>query len=174
LNPKTINIARFLLLPLAALPFLSAFLFQLRETSIKQHMRKELKEKTLQTVVVCENDFHWLEPGREILVQNRAFDVSSYKYENGNYIFTGLFDDEETILLSQLQKKQEEENTAGNKALVQLLDLFPASQESVDTELLLLTAILKQYPNFDSRLSSKYESIITPPPKPDITILLIG
>lgn len=86
-------------------------------------MKEKLEERQLQTVIIPENEVTWMDK-HEIWVNNSMFDIQTKKLENGIYTFTGLYDEEETILVEQ------ERNTAGknneqNKLLTQLFKSLP-------------------------------------------------
>ena len=165
MKTKVINIIKYGLLLLVALPVFSVFVFQLRQKAVQHHMKEELEKQLLQTITISENDVHWAKSGKELWLNNRMFDVKSYKNENGAYIFTGLYDDEETILVHQVQKNQQQESTSGNKIIVQLLQLFPATFERSEEKFLTCIFISRQFPDSAFPLCSYIPSIITPPPQ---------
>jgi hypothetical protein len=129
-------------------------------------MRKELRKGNLITVVATQDEFYWLEQGKELMLNGRAFDVSSYRYEKGVYVFTGLYDDVETELMCRKQKKQEQENTDGNKILVFLFELFQAYQETFEEATCTMVLPTGKFRLYSSALSSAFYDITIPPPKP--------
>lgn len=150
---------------LVATPVITGFIFQLHQKIIRHQMKEELENKLLQTVIIQENEIHWLKAGKEIWLNNRLFDVKSSNYENGQYTFTGLYDEEETLLVTLLQKNQQRENASGNKILAQLLQLFPVNYERAEEGFLSFILISCQFPDPPFPLCSHYSSIITPPPQ---------
>ena len=128
-------------------------------------MKEQLEKKLLQTIVVGENDIHWIKAEKEVWLNNRMFDVKSFCHKNSHYFLTGLYDDDETLLVKQLQKNQQQENNSGNKLLLQLLQLFPISYEIPADEFLPFLVITRQFPENNDPICSHYLSIITPPPQ---------
>ena len=63
-----------------------------------------------------------MEDEKEIMVDGNMFDVHSYKQKNGTFFFTGLFDDEETILIQQLEKHND--SKSDNKTLTLFFKLL--------------------------------------------------
>ena len=159
------NIVKLILLLLVATPAVTAIIFQLHQQAIRHNMKERLEKQLLHTIVVAENDIHWLKAEKEIWLNNRMFDIKSSCHKNGQYLLTGLYDDDETLLVKQLQKKQQQENNSDNKILLQLLQLFPVSYEIPADEFLVFLVISRQFPENNFLICSHYLSIITPPPQ---------
>ena len=128
-------------------------------------MKEQLEEQLLQTITLQVKDIQWAKAEKEIWLHNRLFDIKSSSYHNGIYTFTGLYDDDETLLITQLQKNQEQENNTGNKILLQSLQLFPITLEKPAEGLLSYLLLNRQFPEDNFPLCSLCLSIITPPPQ---------
>ena len=150
---------------LVAAPVVTAIIFQLHQQAIRHNMKEQLEKQLLQTIVVGENDIHWIKAEKEIWLNNRMFDVKSFCHKNSKYFLTGLYDDDETLLVKQQQKNQQQENNSGNKLLLQLLQLFPVCYEIPADEFLPFRVITRQFPENNVPICSHYLSIITPPPQ---------
>ena len=80
-------------------------------------MKEELEKGMLQRITISKDDLHWVEQGKEILVNGKMFDVEDLVHE-GNYVtVTGLYDEDETSLISILNRLQSE-NSRGNNHLL--------------------------------------------------------
>ena len=128
-------------------------------------MKERLEEQLLQTITLEVKDIHWAKAEKEIWVNNRLFDIKSSRYHNGIYTFTGLYDNNETLLITQLQKNQERENNTGNKILLQSLQLFVITFEKQTEGLLSYLLMNRQFPENNFPLCTRCFSIITPPPQ---------
>lgn len=150
---------------LVAIPVISAFTFQLHQQVIRHRMKERLEEQLLQTITLQVKDIQWAKAEKEIWLHNRLFDIKSSSYHNGIYTFTGLYDNDETLLLTQLQKNQQQENNTGNKILLQSLQLFPITFEKSAEGLLSYLLLNRLFPEDDFTLCTGCLSIITPPPQ---------
>ncbi|MEQ1676705.1 MAG: hypothetical protein ABL876_08395 [Chitinophagaceae bacterium] len=129
-------------------------------------MKEQLEKKLLLTITVNKEDVQWVKSGKEILLGNRMFDIKSYELRDGYYTFTGLYDDDETLLLQQLRDSQQKEKKTGNKYLVQLFQLLQTPCESLQPYIISSSPDgMLQYYSDRSRLPSLYSTILTPPPQ---------
>ena len=163
------KITAFAFIAAGFIPLLLPFLFDIKETIIHQQMEKRLKKlATLQTVVLPEKEVVWMDD-HEIWVNEKMFDISSRKLENGIYTFTGLYDEEETILVKQEKQtsgKDDQQSIVLSKALQSLLLLYFRSVE----EPFYLPPGGNRYPFLiASELSFVFRNILTPPPKTRLT-----
>lgn len=129
-------------------------------------MREQLEKKSLLTVTIEEDDVLWIKKEKEIWVNNRMFDIKYSRHENGAYTFTGLYDNDETMLVKQLHKSQQEENNAGNKMLLQLFRLLqtPCIHQP-DIFFPGIGSAFLYWPTVNTSLPSQYIAITTPPPQ---------
>lgn len=86
-------------------------------------MKEKLESQLLQTIVLSENDVIWVKK-HEIRIEGRMFDIKTKKLVDGYYTFTGLYDDEETMLEEQ-QKKTTGQHNEENKLLSHFLKCLP-------------------------------------------------
>lgn len=78
---------------------------------IIQFLRQErLETEQLQTIILAEENIHWIKNGKEILVAGKLFDIKYFEKRNSMAIFTGFFDEEEDGLYDQLIKMAKDKN----------------------------------------------------------------
>lgn len=148
-------------------PLLFFVFTEIKQQAIQHNMKQLLETKMLQVVVVAENNIHWVKKGKEILINGRMFDVKSiYKGSHGKIVFSGLYDDDETLLVNEVQKKQQHANNTGSKLLsqlFQLLQVIPGNQSEEFSKLSIPSN--NNFPKFEQRLSTQCIAILTPPPQ---------
>lgn len=127
-------------------------------------MRKELDRQSLVTIKVDQENFSWIDEGREMMIGGRMFDVKSFELENGVYTVNGLFDDEETALLKRMQENREDETSNGNNVLAEFFGLEGTNDQQLGDDLPIYTT-RKLYPSYITSTSIKHVAIITPPPR---------
>ncbi len=86
-------------------------------------MKQRLEYHHLQTIILPEDAVVWMDKN-EVWVNRHMFDIHSQKLENGIYTFTGLYDDDETELVSQ-QHNTREKDKLQNKLLADFLKCLP-------------------------------------------------
>lgn len=155
-----------MLLLLTAFPLVTVFIFQAQQKKIQHGMKKQLEEKILHTVSVAATEVRWVKAGKEIWLGNKMFDIKSSQLVNGYYTFTGLYDEEETMLVKRMQTNQQEEKKSGNKLIAQLFQLLQTPCDSQPQEAATVPVFtFSQYDIQKYDLSSSFLAIITPPPK---------
>jgi ASC-1-like (ASCH) protein len=130
-------------------------------------MKQRLESKMLHTVTLAENNVQWIKEGKEILVNGRMFDVKRSEHSgNDKIIFTGLYDDEETLLVNQVKKNQQNDSNTGSKLLAQFFQLLQATNNSVSGEIFFFSFSNNNYfPGQEHRPTSQFIAILTPPPQ---------
>ena len=161
---KTISIG---LLIASTIPWLFVLVFHIREQVIHHRMEERLEASMIHhTVTIADNEIHWEEKDREIWVDGKLFDIKSSHSENGVTHFTGLYDDEETILKKQL-KENLDRNGHNDKHLIS--QLISSLQQLFFEEYSETTGIFfttRSALAFDSQqLPFPFCDISTPPPQ---------
>lgn len=133
-------------------------------------MKEKLEEEILQTITVEENAVKWLDEGKEISVNGRMFDIRSMYRHDHHVTFTGLFDDEETSLLKNIQHQEQKEKSQGTKLLAKLFQLSSTLTTAVHEEIVCPVVTTGRYNNFIPSLNSVYSKVITPPPQTGLFI----
>ena len=161
------KIATIFLLVLALAPLFYVLALHTRQHTIRCKMKEELEEKMLHSIALKSSDIHWVREGKELAIGKKLFDVKNIVYnKDGTAIVTGLFDEEETTLVQQLEKNQKENSSQGTKELAQLFHLllvmpeYPLENNSIS---FLLNS--SRFPVIDSAPVAAFKTILTPPPQ---------
>ena len=75
MNKPLKNILTAVFILLASLPLIYALFFIINKACIHQRMREELNRRELTTVILDKSNLQWMEEGRELLIDDRMFDV---------------------------------------------------------------------------------------------------
>lgn len=161
----TKKLFNYLLLLLAAIPLIYILIFKFQQQSIRHKMEERLEASVLHTICIPENKVQWMKKGKEIKVDGKMFDIKSFHIQNGVYVFTGLYDEEETALRDNLQYEQEK-NSQNSKQFTQLFQLLQSIYNDPQHDTFF--PVTKSGPdmiNYNSALITQFISIITPPPR---------
>jgi hypothetical protein len=163
LNTATKKISSLLFILLGFTPLLFVLIVSLQKKEIRYRMEKELEKGILQTVVVPENEVVWMDD-HEIWVNNSMFDIQRKKLENGVYTFTGLYDEEETLLVEK-ERKAAGESDEQNKLLSQLFKTLPAfcNQPGEEPDHIPGQDFFRSY--LSTNPVRPFREIVTPPPQ---------
>ena len=148
------------------MPVLFTLLFLYKQQLIRHEMKEKLEEEMLHTIVVHVAEVQWVKYKKEIRFQDKMFDVKSITVKNGHYIFTGLYDEEETALNNYFKKNTEQKNESGSQVLSTLFHLLQSVYSENPDEILVFKNISKAYrPLILHNISSPFINILTPPPQ---------
>lgn len=129
-------------------------------------MKEELEREMLHTIMVPEADVHWVKYKKEIRVQEKMFDVKSFTIKNGQYIFTGLYDEEETALTNYFGENTGQKNDSGYRILSAFFQLLQSIYPADAGEFLMFRNISKAFcPLILQHMRSPFINILTPPPQ---------
>lgn len=132
-------------------------------------MKEELEKQSLCSVTVHESKIVWMKPGKEILVNGKMFDIKSSETSKGYTTFTGLYDEEETLLNRLLDETWKRKSTDQNNNIIthlfHLLKGFFNEKNSLENNLLAETNSYRELPA--TKLTSSFIPLITPPPQSD-------
>lgn len=141
--------------------------FHVHQQKIHTEMEQRLERELKQTISLNPNDIKWIRNEKEIIIGDRLFDVHEIKYEaDGKITVSGLFDDEETILVEQFQKRQQENNSTGNKQIAQILQFdlaLPVYPNGLFNDRYIVSGLL--FPTISAEPVSIYLNTLTPPPR---------
>lgn len=161
------KITAFFLLLVALAPIVNLFIIPLQQQWIRHRMEEQLESGIQHEVLLAENEVRWIDNGKEMLVDGRMFDVKQIVHQgDGTLRVTGLFDDEESSLLRQLEQNQDKNNTGGNQVLVQFFGFQPGLPvtETIATDILTVNKTQRQLRDVDEILTIS-KKILTPPPQ---------
>ncbi len=147
-------------------PLLFILLTGIKQQGIRHNMRRRLESNMLHTITIAKKDVRWLKDGKEILINGRMFDIKSSKSAgDGKISFTGLYDDEETSLVKEISKNQQNENNAGGKLLAQLFQLLSSTFNNTAQEIFIPSLNSNPFPVMAQQLPSRFKTILSPPPQ---------
>lgn len=160
----SITSSRYFLLLVGLIPALFACILHIQQQIIRHEMKEKLEQQSLHTISVSAKDFHWMEDGKEIMVNGSMFDIHSYTQKNGTYFFTGLFDDEETALIQQLEKNNDSDS--GNKTLIRFFQLLQSCYyKQQQDNIFIFVASNKEFISTKMLIPAPFTSVPTPPPQ---------
>ena len=129
-------------------------------------MKEKLERQMLHTVTVAQTNVVWVKYKKEIRIHDKMFDIESFTIKNDQYIFTGLYDEEETALNNFLEKNTEQNNESEYHLLSSLFQLLQSIYPESFGEILASSTISKAYcPLILQHISSPFINILTPPPQ---------
>jgi hypothetical protein len=166
LKTTTKKISASLFILLGFTPLLFIIYTSIKQQEIRQNMKRQLEIKMLHTITLAKKDIHWLKDGKELLINGRMFDVKKIgPAGDGKIIFSGLYDDDETVLVNKMKRNQQNENNAGGKILAQLFQLLQASFNNAHTDVFIPSLNNNHFPGIEQCLASPFIIILSPPPQ---------
>lgn len=163
---RAIYIIQPFFLLLVMLPVIAVCVLHYRQVVSERRGKERLEREHLQTVSVPQESLRWAKAGKEIWVNNHLFDVKSYRLENGIYTFRGLFDEDETLIVKQVRKQDQQQNTNNTRLLGQLFKLLNTVYYEQGDNLSPAEDIHSPYfGDKDSPLASLFRIVNVPPPK---------
>jgi hypothetical protein len=159
------KITAFVFTCILLVPVAGSLFLQIKISVIQNEMTQRLKKEPLLTLHIPANKIRWAKPGKELLYENRLFDVKKISINDDNTaVVTGLFDDDEKKLADHVAREQEQ-----NKPLTQLLvQLFATGYDhSFSTQpVLLIPMVIPEKKGTPVILAyhSPYTSVAAPPP----------
>ena len=148
----------------ASMPVLLTLLFLYKQQLIKHEMKEKLETSLLQTITINEKDVVWMDD-HEIWVNEHMFDIHTKKLENGIYMFTGLYDEQETDLVKK-HKETTEKNNEENQVLSSLFQLLQSAFIEDKANSLMADPGINEYrPLIVQNIPSPFKAILTPPPQ---------
>jgi hypothetical protein len=161
MKPKPTILSLALLL-LMATPLLLSVVMQLRQLQVQHQAKERLEKEKQHTIALHKNQWHWVKKGKEIRVGNRLFDVHSLREVNGVFYFTGLYDDEETAIVKQLNHLQHNKQ----QSVAQTFFFFLGQLPETGTTIIHYSAAS---PDHHAAYTNHYHSFLlpvhAPPPK---------
>jgi hypothetical protein len=164
---KKKKIMAFSLLLLVAMPLLIFSFLQLKQKHIQYQMEERLELASLKTIELSNNSFTWTKNGKEILINNKLFDVKSFVKKESSIVFTGLYDKDEDAIKKSIVNLSQHENRNGNPIKLSILKLafspMMKSQFTFETKIF-FTQIQKVYAVFQENPISQSAIVPTAPP----------
>jgi len=158
-------IITLLLLAVFAAPTLYIVGFQIRQHQIHAEMKERLEKDLMQTISLERGKIKWVKKEKELLIDNRLFDVKDIQLtSDGRILITGLYDNEESLLVQQFQKNQQQDNSS-KKQLGQLFQIILAMPESNRDNEVAHLLVKPFFPYNCDKINSVFKKILTPPPQ---------
>jgi len=155
------------LILLMAMPLFFSLASLLQQKWIQYQQEKERESMSMQTLMIQAEDLHWIRPGKEISLHGKLFDVRSIRAIDGAIAVTGYFDDEETELVSLMNRLSGNHN--GKPGIISsiaikflLLPVFSDYHEQADNRF--VRSYLLCYPSFSESIPDNYQPSIDRPP----------
>lgn len=153
------------LLMASCIPFLFVVCFHVKQQVARYEMKEKLEENILHTITVSEKNVHWVKKNKEILVNGKMFDIKHFQAENGYFIFTGLYDEEETALNEEVNNNFNRNNKSG-WLVTNLFQWLQTVYTTPFTNQLPVIMAVQHNPSFIfTTLTSPILTILTPPPR---------
>lgn len=105
-KPKIISVLVLFLVLLMAIAIPGSL--QLKIILAKRRATENLEKNHLQVLYVSGN-IRWTNPGKEIIINDRLFDVKELSQSESGFVLTGMYDNEETALEKQVNDLWEQE-----------------------------------------------------------------
>ena len=162
--------SRYILLAILAgvmlLPVLAPVLLQLRLYYLRNQAEERLEQHLLETVSINERDVTWTNPGKEMQIGSRLFDVESYELGQHRIVVRGIFDDRETTFRLVLDKFYKQQKAKHDQLLLKYFELFAFKSQHASPDLNLHQGTTRIF-NLDQFCSptQEFRSIPTPPPQ---------
>jgi len=131
----------------------------------KREAKEKLEMTMLQTISVKNEDFTWVEEGKEIRIGEHMFDIKSMEKKDNLFFFTGIYDEQEKQLHLKLNNFHNEENSGKQNKLFSFFFnsfyLVPFHLQSQQDFAVSKTSYISY---FSLLLPSPYSETLSPPP----------
>ena len=96
------NILFLLLFVVMLVPVAAPFVLQLRIILIESDAAERLERNHLEVLHIPAKNILWTKQGKEIIINNRLFDVKEFSRNTKEIVVTGIYDEVETTLEKQM------------------------------------------------------------------------
>jgi hypothetical protein len=161
------KITAFVFLLIIAVPVFLSVKFILEENLIQEEVEEKMNTVVLRSVSIAKADIIWIKAGKEILLDDKLFDVKNFAVKKDTIILTGYFDDKETELLAKFKKYTETNDRDNPLSKLAFKFLFCPVYNNYD-EIVYETSwhfISNKYYSFDEMLPAAPSLSFTHPPK---------
>jgi hypothetical protein len=160
------HIVILFLLLLAAAPFIAPVMLYVHQQLVIHEMKEKLEKETLHTIRVNQDIMEWTVTGKECLINGRMFDVKSIVQDGRYLLLTGLYDDEETSIISRLVTTASDAQKETNRATIIFVFTHLQAEENPETLIPVFLPFIQ--PGFQDFLAAKqlsaHTSLHSPPP----------
>lgn len=162
------HIIALLLLVITALPAFSPLIFTTAQLRIQNEMKEQLEKTNLTSITIAAAEMQWIHEGEEAIVQGKMFDVKNFTISGGFITLTGLFDNDEDQLLSEINELEQnnESNNSDTNNLFQYMNCFTGIIcKQIAMPALCFTCSNTYSSWHENMFSNACPMIDTPPPK---------
>jgi hypothetical protein len=157
----------FIMLMIVGAPLCIFSFLWAKQIYIQHQMEEKLETAALKTIEIDNISFVWVKKGKEIVVNNKLFDIKTFTEKDGTTIFTGLYDSDETEIKKVLNNITQNETDKNNPTKLSLLKLAFSPMIKNDSFLeinIVLTTSKAHYSVFKAYPIKQLISVATPPP----------
>jgi hypothetical protein len=102
------------MLLLIALPLIFSVGIMVKQKAIQWQRKERFETENIETIIITAEKLHWINPGKEAIVEGRLFDVESFRPAGKNISLTGFFDGKEDELVKQIKDLTEQKKDNDN------------------------------------------------------------
>src|SRR4029079_3045522 len=99
---KIKNILFLLLFAVMLVPVAAPFVLQFRIILVESDAEERLERNHLEVLHIPAKNILWTKQGKEIIINNRLFDVKEFSRNTKEIVVTGIYDEVETTLEKQM------------------------------------------------------------------------
>lgn len=167
MNGNLKKITGWALLLLAVAPLLLITGFFVKKQYLQHEMEERMEKAALHTIRAGINEVVWVKPGKEVEVQGRLFDVSSFTITGNTITLTGLYDHEEQKLKKDLLKLFRDKKNSTipvSQLVIKFFTVTAVNNYDAVISPIAGTAVSKKFMVYTDALASGVHAVITPPP----------
>jgi len=150
---------------LAACPYINFFIQEANQKAIRHAMEERLEKGMLHTVQVKQAEISWAEKGKEAWINGRLFDIKSLRVSGEHIILTGLYDEEETMIVRNMLLDQQKQNASGNRVIAGFFQLFGFADPGQAEQVFPNGFAEISFANIEMNIFSPALPVLTPPPR---------
>lgn len=132
-------------------------------------MEERLEQAHLETLTLHPHQLVWHKKGKEILIQNRLFDIKSMEVAGDRVTVTGIYDDAETAIkekIASLESRQQRDNERSRSLLFRLHSLLHYYEDcNGQWRLTPPESPATRHTCYQLRILNPFSPICIPPPK---------
>lgn len=164
---KSKKILFLLLFAALLIPAITPLIIQIKIAWIKMEAERRLETNNLQVVHIPVKNVKWVKQGKEMIINNRLFDVKDFLQNATEIIVTGIYDDIETALEKQNDRLWQQQKSEQGVLVFKYFQVL--AQSFLPQHLIHLKNMLPVQKNYAGEIVSSYKEIIiqipTPPPE---------
>ena len=166
------KITAYGLLLITALPLILNLCLIVSQIIVQHRMVEKIEHANLVTIHINTAELTWTREGREASINGHLFDVENYSTSGNTVTLTGLFDEDEDKLVSQLENAEQNQNEGDPENSVWFVNLMSLFVFFISSDRNFFSSILQKVRCFlfDERILTRCLLKNTPPPK-TITLL---